>query len=42
MTLPHHIQSLFAHMAWADERALASLEAATAVPVRARELFNHV
>ncbi len=42
MTLPHHIQSLFAHMLWADERALASLDAATVVPVRALELFNHV
>lgn len=42
MTLPQHIQSLFAHMAWADERALTSLEAATVVPVRALELFNHV
>lgn len=42
MTLPHHIHALFAHMAWADERALTSLEGATVVPARALELFNHV
>ena len=42
MTLPRHIQSLFAHMAWADERALTSLEAAGVAPVRALELFDHV
>lgn len=42
MTPPHHIQSLFAHMTWADERALLSLESAGVVPLRALELFNHV
>lgn len=42
MALPHHIQSLFAHMAWADERALTSLERARVLPARALELFSHV
>jgi len=42
MAPPPHIQSLFGHMAWADDRALDSLEAARHVPPRALELFGHV
>lgn len=42
MAPPHYIESLFAHMTWADERALASLERAGVVPLQALELLNHV
>jgi uncharacterized damage-inducible protein DinB len=35
------LQSLFAHMAWADQRALASLQTGAAPP-QARELYAHV
>lgn len=42
MALPYHIESLFAHLAWADERALLALETSHGEPPRALELFNHV
>lgn len=42
MSLPHHIESLFAHLAWADERALLALETSHGEPPQALELFNHV
>ena len=42
MTLSHHIESVFAHLVWADERALLALEKSHGQPVRALALFNHV
>lgn len=42
MTLPRHIESLFAHLVWADDRALLALETSHGIPTRALELFNHV
>jgi uncharacterized damage-inducible protein DinB len=42
MPLPVHLDRLFAHLEWADERALAALEAAPGASARALELFAHV
>lgn len=42
MPLPDHIGRLFDHMVWADERALAALEAAPGCSARALELYAHV
>lgn len=42
MALPKHIESMFGHVAWADDRALLALETSRGEPVRALALFNHV
>ncbi|HKV50727.1 MAG TPA: DinB family protein [Gemmatimonadaceae bacterium] len=42
MARSKHIESMFGHVAWADERALLALEASQGQPVRALALFNHV
>jgi uncharacterized damage-inducible protein DinB len=42
MAVPHHIESLYSHLVWADERALQALEMSHGEPPRALEIFNHV
>ena len=36
------IATLFEHLRWADQRALAALRASNGHPTQARELFAHV
>ncbi|HSE27071.1 MAG TPA: DinB family protein [Gemmatimonadales bacterium] len=40
--MPDHLRALFAHLRWADARALAALRVSNGQPPQARVLFAHV